>query len=70
MQDKLDNAQSEAKQSIIDLQIANPIPDNAPAEAMNYIKDTVASADNSFAGKMVKRSIRDIKFLKTDNYYL
>lgn len=36
---------------------------------MNFVKETVAG-DNSFAGKLVKRSIRDIKFLKTENYFL
>jgi hypothetical protein len=60
---------NKAKESVVVPKIASPIPDNAPAQAMNYIKETVA-ADNSFAGKLVKRSIRDIKFLKTEDYFL
>jgi hypothetical protein len=44
------------------LDYTDPIPDNTPAEAMKYIKGTIA-ANNAFAGQMVKRSIRDIKFL-------
>jgi len=60
MQDKSVNSPVNYRKTKQDTGITNPIPENTTMEA----------AINTFAGQLVKRKIRDIKFLKTDNYKL